>query len=104
MFVYALQSQVILQVMRIIPFGNWGRVFVGCSGSFRFDRAVKQRHPGVEVHANDVSLLSCGIGAMATGAEFSIRFKDRLESVESRFDGSRAAGSGRNRRRGDTRA
>ena len=52
------------------------QVFVGCSGSFRFDHAVRDVHPTVAVHSNDVSLLSCSLGALATGA--SSRSRSRV--------------------------
>jgi hypothetical protein len=61
-------------------------VFVGCSGSFRFDRAVKARHWQVKVHSNDVSLLSCALGSLATGSAFEIRFKERLGFLEDLVD------------------
>ena len=70
-----------------MPFDELGDVFVGCSGSFRFDRAVKMRHPGCRVYSNDVSLLTCSIGALAKGREFVIRFKRELEFVEEAIAG-----------------
>ena len=59
---------------------------MGCSGSFRFDRAVKARHWKVKVHSNDVSLLSCALGSLATGSAFEIRFKERLGFLEDLVD------------------
>ena len=85
MFVGAAPKPVIEQITRVVPFGEWGKVFVGCSGSFRFDRAVKQRHWKVEVHSNDVSLLSCGLGALATGKTFDLTFKDRLRFMQTKL-------------------
>jgi hypothetical protein len=82
MFVGAVPKPAIEQITRSVPFDEWGEVFVGCSGSFRFDRAVKARHPTVKVHSNDVSLLSCSIGALATGAEFDIEFVGDLAFVQ----------------------
>jgi hypothetical protein len=70
------------QITRFVPFTDWRQVFVGCSGSFRFDRAVRDVHPTIAVHSNDVSPLSCSLGALATGAEFPIAFEDRLASIE----------------------
>ena len=75
------------QVLAAVPFDEWGDVYVGCSGSFRFDRAVKMRHPGCRVYSNDISLLTCSIGALAKGREFEIRFKDKLEFVEEAIAG-----------------
>ncbi len=59
-----------------------GDLFVGCSSSFRFERAVKRRHRSVRLHSNDVSLLSCALGALATGATFELVFKGRLRFVD----------------------
>jgi len=83
MFTGAVPRPAIEQITRVVPFDEWGDVWVGCSGSFRFDQAVKERHPSVRVHSNDVSLLSCGLGALAVGDSFSIQFKDRLAFVEN---------------------
>ena len=82
MFVGAVPRPAVEQISRSVPFADWQQVFVGCSGSFRFDRAVRDVHPTVAVHSNDVSLLSCSLGALATGAEFPIAFKGRLAFIE----------------------
>ena len=70
-----------------MPFTDWRQVFVGCSGSFRFDRAARDMHSTVTVHLIDVSLLSCSLGALATGGEFPIAFKDRLAFIEDMIAG-----------------
>src|SRR5471030_2543373 len=82
MFIGAVPKEVIGQVLATVPFDEWRDVYVGCSGSFRFDRAVKMRHPGCRVYSNDVSLLTCSIGALAMRREFDISFKGALEFVE----------------------
>ena len=87
MFIGAVPKEVIGQVLSTVPFDEWGDVYVGCSGSFRFDRAVKMRHPGCRVYSNDVSLLTCSIGELAMGREFPIKFKGALEFVESAIAG-----------------
>lgn len=87
MFVGAVPKEVIGQTLATVPFGQWGNVFVGCSGSFRFDRAVKMRHPGCRVYSNDVSLLTCSIGALATGREFDITFRGELEFAQAAIEG-----------------
>ncbi len=87
MFIGAVPKEVISQVLATVPFDDWGDVYVGCSGSFRFDRAVKMRHPGCRVYSNDVSLLTCSIGALAKAREFDIRFKGALEFVEAAIAG-----------------
>jgi len=87
MFIGAVPKEVVGQVLATVPFDEWGNVYVGCSGSFRFDRAVKMRHPGCRVYSNDVSLLTCSIGALAMGREFPITFKGALDFVEPAIDG-----------------
>ena len=87
MFIGAVPKEVVGQVLATVPFDEWGDVYVGCSGSFRFDRAVTMRHPGCRVYSNDVSLLTCSIGALAMGREFDIRFKGELEFVEPAIAG-----------------
>ena len=82
MFVGAVPRPAVEQITRSVPFADWQQVFVGCSGSFRFDRAVRDVHPTVAVHLNDVSLLSCTLGALGTGAEFPIACKGRLAFIE----------------------
>ena len=82
MFVGAVPRPAVEQITRSVPFAEWREVIVGCSGSFRFDRAVRDVHPTVAVHSNDVSLLSCSLGALATGAAFPITFQGRLAFIE----------------------
>ncbi len=43
---------------------------------------MKCRHWSVRLHSNDVSLLSCALGALATGVTFDLVFKERLGFVE----------------------
>jgi hypothetical protein len=87
MFVGAVPRPAVEQITRSVPFTDWRHVFVGCSGSSRFDRAVGDVHPTVAVHSNDVSLLSCTLGTLATGGEFPIAFKGRLAFIEDLIAG-----------------
>ena len=87
MFTGAVPLPAVEQITRAVPFTDWREVYVGCSGSFRFDRAVKGVHPSVNVHSNDVSLLSCALGALATGTEFPIAFTERLAFIEPLLEG-----------------
>jgi hypothetical protein len=82
MFVGAVPKEVVQQMLATVAFEEWGDVFIGCSGSFRVDRAIKMRHPQLRIYSNDVSLLTCSVGALAMKREFSISFKDRLQFVE----------------------
>lgn len=82
MFVGAIPLPAVEQITRVVSFDEWGDVFVGCSGSFRFERAVKERYPGTRIHSNDISLLSCGLGALATATTFPLAFAGRLAFLE----------------------
>jgi len=61
---------------------NWREIFVCCSGSFRVDRALKTKYPDKVVRGNDVSMVSCAVGALLTGRAFDIKFKGRLAFME----------------------
>lgn len=82
MFFGAVPREAISQVCRAVPFDAWRNVFVGCSGSFRFDRSVHEAHPSALVHSNDVSLPSCAIGSLAAGQPLALTFTGRLAFVE----------------------
>ena len=69
MFTGAVPRPVVEQILRTVDFGAWGDVYVCCSGSFRVDRAIKERHPNARIHSNDVSLLSCGLGRAGQGPD-----------------------------------
>ena len=88
MFVGAIPKKIAEQIVRSIDFSAWGDVYVGCSGSFRIEQAIRERHPNVRIFSNDVSALSCAIGAAATGQEFEIEFTNDLEVLNSLHDGS----------------
>lgn len=82
MFTGAIPVKVLTQLVHSTDFGAWGRLHVCCSGSFRFDRATKMRWPDLKVHGNDISLISCAIGALVTNRAFPIKFHDRLDWLE----------------------
>ena len=84
MFTGAVPRAVVEQILRTVDFGAWSDVFVCCSGSFRVDRAIKERHPNARIHSNDVSLLSCSLGALAKGQTFPLTFHGRLDFVEGK--------------------
>ena len=88
MFIGAVPREVITQILDTVPCGEWGSVFVGCSGSFRFDQAVKRRHPTLRVYSNDVSLVTCSVGALAKGRAFELRFKGELDWIEALAGGA----------------
>ncbi len=82
MFVGALPMPVVNQLIQSVDCSSWSEIFVCCSGSFRIDRALKTRYPTTTVRGNDVSLLSCAVGALLTGTAFDIAFRGRLAFIE----------------------
>lgn len=80
--------EVVQQMLATVSFDEWGDVFIGCSGSFRVDRAIKMRHPQTRIYSNDVSLLTCSVGALAMKRDFEIRFKGELQFVEEMLGSS----------------
>ncbi|MFZ5834185.1 MAG: hypothetical protein ACOY2B_02220 [Pseudomonadota bacterium] len=86
MFTGSVPVAVIQQLLEVVPFAEWGDAYCCCSGSFRVDGAIKRRFPLAQVHSNDVSLLSCGLGAVLVGGGFPLRFHGRLEFVEGHVD------------------
>ena len=80
MFIEAVPRPAVEQITQTVPFGEWREVIVGYSGSFCFDHAVKDVHPACT--PTNVSLLSCSLGAAATGTEFPIAFTGRLAFIE----------------------
>jgi hypothetical protein len=70
------------QAGRVVDFGQWKRVFVACSGSFKIERFLAQKWPDLEITGNDVSLLSCALGGLAAGSPVAFRFKDELAWLE----------------------
>ena len=88
MFIGAIPKKIAEQIVRSIDFSAWGDVYVGCSGSFRIEQAIRAQHPNVRIFSNDVSALSCAIGAAATGKNFQIEFINDLDVLESLHDGS----------------
>ncbi len=84
MFVGAVPMPVVNQLLRAVDCSSWREIFVCCSGSFRVDRALKERYPQKAVRGNDVSLVSGAVGTLLTGDTLDITFKDRLAFIEER--------------------
>src|SRR4051795_6503776 len=82
MFIGAVPMPVVNQLLRAVDCSSWREIFVCCSGSFRVDRALKERYPQKVVRGNDVSLLSSTVGALLTDAPFAIEFTGRLAFFE----------------------
>ncbi|MGU9981475.1 hypothetical protein ACJ4V0_15680 [Phreatobacter sp. HK31-P] len=70
------------QIARIIDFSAWPEVFVACSGTFRIERALLSKWPGLSIHSNDVSLLSCALAGLALGKPETFTFTGDLAFIE----------------------
>ena len=82
MFVGAVPMPVVNQLLRAVDCSTWPEIFVCCSGSFRVDRALKGKYPAKAVRGNDVSLISCAVGALLTGRTLELKFQGRLAFME----------------------
>ena len=58
----------------IVSFNQWNGVCAGCSGSVRVEYAIEKRSPSVRVRSDDVLMLSYGLGGVAAGRAFPLRF------------------------------
>lgn len=82
MFVGAVPKESIDQSFRVLDLRNVKKAYVCCSGSFRYEQALLIERPDIEVHSNDVSLLSTAIGRYVTGEDLGFRFYKDLEWLE----------------------
>jgi hypothetical protein len=82
MFVGAVPMPVVNQLLGAVDCSAWPEIFVCCSGSFRVDRALKEKYANKRVCSNDVSLISCAAGALLTGKSIDMTFKGRLAFME----------------------
>lgn len=82
MFVGAIPRECVEQAFQIMPMDKIQRAFVCCSGSFRFEQAISKFHPHVEIHSNDVSLMTTTLARAAMGEEEDFRFVNDLAWME----------------------
>lgn len=66
---------------------DWGEVYVGCSGLFSFERALKLIAKDATMHGNDVSLMSAAMAALARGETCEFRFKGKVSHWEEMLAG-----------------
>lgn len=88
MFIGAIPKQVAEQIVTSVPFGDWGEIYLCCSGSFRMEQAIGAAFPHVPIHSNDVSLYSTAIGQLALQKPISLTFRNRLAFVEDILNGA----------------
>lgn len=79
MFIGSIPKKLITQILGNIHLKP--RIFIGCSGSFRTEHAIKNLMPDRAVYGNDVSLLSCAVGNLLTGQKLDVEFSGRLEPL-----------------------
>lgn len=79
MFIGSIPKKLITQILSNIYLKP--RVYIGCSGSFRTEHAIKNLMPDTKVFGNDVSLLSCAVGNLLTGQSMGVEFTGRLEPL-----------------------
>ncbi len=86
MFLGVLPTKMATQIASAVDFNSWGKVFVGCSGTFRGEQIVNSCAPDVPVYSNDISLLSCSIGYALVGKKLDVRFKGEAEFLNKYTD------------------
>ena len=70
------------QILRSVDASEWSSVYVGCSGLFSFERALRKVAPAAQFHGNDVSLMSQVFADYALGKPLSFRFSGRVAEWE----------------------
>ena len=80
----ALPKQLLEILLRTSRPELWSSIYVGCSGTFRTERALLAARPGLEIHSCDVSLFSTAIARLAMGKPIGFRFVGDLEFIEDR--------------------
>ena len=76
------------QILRTVDFDQWKECYVGCSGTFTFERMIRDKYPKLKMHGNDVSLLSCALAGKAMGKPLPFAFKERLAHWEDLLVGA----------------
>lgn len=82
MFVGSVPDALLSQVLKSVDFKAWPAVNIICSGSFKLERAIRIVAPEATIHGNDVALLSCAIGRVATGEPLPFTFTGDLAWFE----------------------
>ena len=81
LFFGTVPNTCIEQFLRVVPFDDWGEVYVGCSGTLKIEEAIRSRYSDIPIHANDVSLFSCPLGWYYTDQPYPINFHSRLDFI-----------------------
>lgn len=82
----SLPKPLVSQMIEVLDVGkDITDIYVGCSGTFTFERMFHRLAPKARLHSNDVSLLSQGLAALRLGNMPPIRFKGRISHWEDRL-------------------
>jgi len=82
MFIGSVPKDVMMQMHSIVEFENYENAFILCSGSFRIDSSISSTYQKLQVHSNDVNVLSVSIGKLAVGETINVDFVNKLSFVE----------------------
>ncbi len=83
MFIGSVPKQSVQQLLKVAGITERDRIYVCCSGQFRVESALREQIPGLWISGNDVSLLSCTLGAWLSSQPMAFRFSGDLEFLES---------------------
>lgn len=89
-FVGALPKETLEQMAAVFPVDAYKSLYICCSGSFRVEQAYTQLGAKARLIGNDVSLLSCALGALATSERkktIPFTFIERLAYLEDALAG-----------------
>lgn len=81
-FLGVVPTTLIATIVDICKPQEWPAVYVACSGTFRTERGLLSKFSKLEVHSNDVSLLSTALGMAGSGKQIEYRFVGELAWIE----------------------
>lgn len=88
MFVGTIPKNAVAQALRCVDFAAWPSIYVCCSGSFRWERVLRERLPTVPLSGCDVSIYSVAIGKWLAGEALEFTFRERLAAFEDQAAGA----------------
>lgn len=83
----SIPPELLAQIVNAVDFGKWSSIWVGCSGTFSFERGIRKRYAKAKLYGNDVGLISGIIASVAQEQPLDFRFTNELADWESMLDG-----------------
>jgi hypothetical protein len=83
----SIPPRCLTQILNSVDFTDWQSVWVGCSGTFSFERAIGKQYPAKQYFGNDVSFLSAVIAAVALERPLDFQFTGQLAHFEELMKG-----------------